>query len=172
MSSGFYINLPPGIISLFIIYFIHIPDRRDKPHEKPALSEIVNRLDPIGFILFASLCVMILLALESGGSNYAWNSSTIIGLFVGFGATLVVFVFWENRRGDTAMVPLSLLQQRVVYSSCLVVMTQFGALQCFQYYIPLWFQAVLGVNPIVSGGYFMATAGAIVFSTLVAGTLG
>ena len=170
--SGFYINLPLGAISLIIITFIRVPDQRQKSEEKPKLLAIINRLDPIGFILFASACVEILLALQLGGSSYAWNSSTIIGLFVGFGATLVVFTFWESHRGDTAMIPLSMLGQRVVYSSCLTVVLQFGSLQVFAYYLPLWFQTIKGVGPILSGAYFMATAGPLIVSTIVTGTFG
>jgi len=172
ITSGFYINLPLGALSLIMISFIRLPDQRQKPEEKPKLLAIINRLDPIGFILFASACVEILLAFQLGGSSYAWNSSTIIGLFVGFGATLVVFTFWESHRGDTAMIPLSMLGQRVVYSSCLTVVSQFGSLQVFAYFLPLWFQTIKGVDPILSGAYFMATAGPLIAATVITGILG
>ncbi|KAH7400101.1 putative efflux pump antibiotic resistance protein [Cadophora sp. MPI-SDFR-AT-0126] len=157
----FYINLPLGAVALIMIAFIRIPDRREQLEKKPTLLESVNRLDPIGFTLFSPACVMVLLALQWGGSKYAWNSSTIIGLFVG-----------SARRGSTAMIPCSLLTQRVVYSSCLVAFSQYGSLLIFSYYLPVWFQTILGVNSLTSGAYFMATAGPLILATFASGILG
>jgi predicted MFS family arabinose efflux permease len=114
---------------------------------------------------------MILLALQWGGSKYAWNSSIIIGLFVGFVATLAVFLLWENRRGDSAMVPFSIMRQRVVWTSCLVMMTQYGATSIVLYYLPVWFQTILGVSPILSGVYFLATAGTVIFVNVTTGII-
>jgi hypothetical protein len=39
---------------------------------------------------------MFLLALQWGGQKYAWNSGTIIGLFIGSFANLCVFLAWEG----------------------------------------------------------------------------
>ena len=164
--------MPPGAASLAIVSFIRVPDQRQKAEGSPKLSTIINRLDPVGFVLFASACVEALLALQLGGSSYAWNSSTIIGLFVGFGTTLIAFFLWENRRRDTAMVPLSMLRQRVVFSSCLVVMSQFGSLQAFAYYLPVWFQTIKGVDPILSGAFSMATAAPLTVGIIITGVLG
>ncbi len=169
---GFYINLPFGAITLIIISLIRIPERREKIDTNPTLYESINRLDIVGFLLFAPACVMILLALQWGGSTYAWNSSQTIGLFVGFVACLAAFFFWEKRRGDTAMIPLAILAKKVVYSSCIVSITQYGSLQVFSYYLPVWFQTILGVNPILSGAYFIATAGPFIASNIITGIIG
>ncbi|KAG0645299.1 Efflux pump mlcE [Hyphodiscus hymeniophilus] len=141
---GFYINLPAGAVTLIVLSFVRIPKSKEKATKRPTLHEAINRLDPIGFVLFASFCVMLLLALQYVGSTYPWNSSAVIGLFVGAGVALIVFVFWEHRRGDTAMAPLSIL---------------------------LWFQTILGVNPVLSGAYFMATATTLISSTIITGLL-
>jgi hypothetical protein len=151
---------------------VRIPEKRASREPAPTLFEAINRLDPVGFLFFAPACIMILLALQWGGSKYPWDSSRIIGLFVGFVACIVAFIIWEIRRGATAMVPLSILTQRVVYSSCIVTGVQFGSAQVFSYYLPVWFQTILGVSPIKSGVYFMATAGPLISSTIVAGILG
>jgi hypothetical protein len=169
---GFYINLPAGTITLFIIAITRIPDNREKIDTKPTLFEFFNRMDIIGFLLFSPACVMILLALQWGGSTYAWNSSNIIGHFVGFVAFLLAFVLWECRRGDTAMVPFSILRQKVVWSSCIVTMAQYSSLILFSYYLAVWFQTILGVGPILSGAYFMATAIPLVVMTVITGVIG
>ncbi|TVY39370.1 Efflux pump [Lachnellula subtilissima] len=171
--TGFYINLPAGGVTLAVLAFIRIPENREKTNKKkPTFGETINRLDPIGFALFAPFCVMLLIALQWGGSTHPWNSSTIIGLFIGSGLCLIVFLFWENRRGDTAMIPLSMLRQHIFYSSCLVTAAQYGSMNLFSYYLPVWFQTVLGVDPILSGVYFMATAATLIVTMFLTGVIG
>lgn len=48
---------------------------------------------------------MLLLALQWAGIEYNWSSSVIIGLFVGFGLGIVVFVVWTLYRGEDALIP-------------------------------------------------------------------
>lgn len=156
-----------------VLAFIRIPENRGVTDEKKLnFIETINRLDPIGFALFGPTCVMLLIALQWGGSTHPWNSSTIIGLFIGSGLCLIVFLFWENRRGDTAMIPLSMLRQHVFYSSCLVTAAQYGSLNLFAYYLPVWFQTILGVDPILSGVYFMATAATMIVTMFATGVVG
>ncbi|TVY38954.1 Efflux pump [Lachnellula occidentalis] len=168
----FYINLPAGGVTMAVLAFVRIPETRQKSDEKKqTFGESINRLDPIGFALFAPTTIMLLIALQWGGSTHPWNSSTIIGLFVGFGLSLIVFLFWENRRGDTAMIPLSMLRQHIFYSSCLVTAAQYGSMNLFAYYLPVWFQTILGVDPILSGVYFMATAATLIVTMFATGVV-
>ncbi|KAK9235157.1 major facilitator superfamily domain-containing protein [Lipomyces kononenkoae] len=165
----FYINLPLGGVTLGAIMLIRVPDIRDKTKLAKTFLGAMKRLDPVGFGLFAPTCIMLLMALQWGGTTYAWGSSTIIGLFVGFGVTLIVFCVWERRRGDSAMIPGSIMSQSVVWSSCVINMTQFASLWIFSYYLPVWFQTVRGFSPITSGAYYMATAAPIIVITMTTG---
>ena len=61
----------------------------------------------------------LLLALQWGGTIYAWNSSRIIGLFVGFGLMVIIFIVIQIKRGDKATLPLSVLKQRTIASAAL-----------------------------------------------------
>jgi len=115
---------------------------------------------------------MLLLALQWGGTTYPWKSATIIGLFCGFLATLFVFVAWEYRCGDEAMMPLGLLKRRIVYSSCIVSIGQMGGVQLSAYYLPLWFQVIRGASPTMSGVYFMGSVGPQIVFALLSGALG
>jgi len=112
----------------------------DMPKSPPkSWRAIPDRMDLIGFILFAPAIIMILLALQWGGSTFAWSSGTVIGLFVGGPALLLVFGIYEHRRGQKAMVPISLLKQTVVWSACLVSVFQNGAMMLLSFYLPTWF---------------------------------
>jgi hypothetical protein len=153
---GFYINLPIGAVVSIFLLTIRIPDRIDRNStEKRTALAILLKLDLAGFCLFAPFAVMFLMALEWGGTKYAWNSATIIGLFCGAAGALIMFVAWEYRAGDGAMIPFSMVRKRVVWCSCLVVAFFFGSLLVFTYYLPIYFQAVKGVSPSRSGVYVL-----------------
>ncbi len=69
------------------------------------------------------------------------------------------------------MIPLTLLKGRIVYSSCLASMGQFGGMQLFAYYLPLWFQVIKGASPSMSGVYFMGTIGPQIVLAILSGAL-
>jgi hypothetical protein len=129
-------------------------------------------LDIPGFFLFAPTTIMLLLALQWGGTKYAWSSATIIGLFCGFAANAVVFCIWEKTRGDMAMIPWSMIKQRVVWSSCIVMLFFFGAQLIISYYLAIYFQAVKGVSPTTSGVNFLPSILSQMFMAITSGVLG
>ncbi|KAJ5798038.1 Major facilitator superfamily domain general substrate transporter [Penicillium pulvis] len=151
----FYINLPVGGVVLALLATLDIPDRIAKPDFRTLLRTIITTLDILGFLIFAPAAIMFFLALQYGGNQYAWNSATVIGLLVGAGFTFLVFLGWEYYRGDNAMIPLSMLRKRIIWSSCLTMFFITGVLTCGAYYLPIYFQAVQGASPIMSGVYYL-----------------
>ena len=100
---------------------------------------------------------MLLLALQFGGTAYVWRSSVVIGLFVGFGVTMLAFIPWQLYLQDTALIPPKLFKNRnasLIFSSSIFVN---GPFQTIVYWLPIWFQAVLGVNPEASGIRYLPT---------------
>jgi len=146
----FYINLPIGGLVAILLFLIHIPDTV-KPREISILQTILTKLDLIGFVLFAPATIQLLLALEWGGNQFAWNSATTIGLFCGAGGTFLVFLGWEYFKGEEAMIPLSMFKHRGVWSSCAVAFFFFSMMQLVIYYLPIYFQTVKGASPLMSG---------------------
>jgi hypothetical protein len=109
---------------------------------------------------------MFLMGLQYGGQKYPWNSATVIGLIVGAVVTFIVFFGWEYHVGDNAMLPLALIVKREVWTSALVGLFTFGGLTFVStYFLPLYFQAVGGVSPLISGVY---TLPSILSNTLFA----
>lgn len=133
---------------------------------------ILRRLDLIGFALFVPTAVQFLLALEWGGSRYVWDSATIIGLFCGAAGMFCAFLTWEYRRGDSAMIPFSMVRRKIVWCSCLVMFLFMGSMIITSYYMPIYFQTVRNATPTMSGVYILpAILSQILFST-VSGVLG
>jgi hypothetical protein len=170
---GFYINLPIGAVSSILLLVIKIPERNEKTRNKEAtILSTLSKLDLVGFCLFAPFSVQFLLALEWGGTKYLWKSATIIGLFCGAGVTFLVFAAWEYHHGDEAMIPYSMLRKRVVWCSCLVIGFFFGGLLIHSYYLPIYFQAVKGVSPALSGVYVLPAILSQMMMAVISGVLG
>lgn len=148
-------NLPIGGLGIISLLWIKIPDSRPKTATRPTLETLHSKLDLIGFILFAPFAAMLLLALEWGGVEYAWSSSTIIGLFCGSGFVFIGFAAWELHVGDVAMIPFSMVKDRIVWCSCLVLAFASASMFILTYYLPIYFQAVRAVSPSLSGVYLL-----------------
>ena len=114
---------------------------------------------------------MLLLALQFGGSTYSWNASQVIGLFVGFGVTMVSFACWQYRLQDKALIPPRIMRQRTVLGSSLVALTGNGAFQILVYYLPVWFQATKGARAFSSGVMYLPTAIADLVAAVLGGVL-
>jgi hypothetical protein len=138
--------LPVGALITVLLIFIRIPGTSSIP----TWCTVVSDLDLIGFTLFAPAMIQLLLALQYGGSQFAWSSATVVGLFCGAICTFVVFLSWESHKGDGAMIPFSIIGKRMVYSACIVFGLLLSAAYIVLYYIPIFFQAVGGaMNQVV-----------------------
>lgn len=156
-TVGFYINMPLGAVSSIAIILLRIPEQTRKAPIRTILPKLHHYLDLIGFCLFAPAIVMLLLALQYGGNQFAWNSSQVIGLFCGFAATIVVWYWWNRRLGDKAMLPLSLVTKRVVAMAVIYQAFMMACLYGAIYFLPIYFQAILNTNAMLSGVYLLPT---------------
>lgn len=85
------------------------------------LKAKLRSLDYLGAtLIFGSICCL-LLAIQWGGTTYAWSSSRIIGLFVGLGVLLTAFTILQWKLGDRATIPFRILGQRSVLMGSLFI---------------------------------------------------
>ncbi|KAM5348348.1 hypothetical protein ACJ41O_008172 [Fusarium nematophilum] len=145
----FYMNLPIGAVaSVFLLLFLEVPKKQQEP--VPVLEHI-TRLDPLGTFFFVPSMICLILALQWGGSTYAWSNWRLVVLFVLFGLTAVAFAVVQVMLPDTATVPLRVIKQRTMLAGAWYMFLAGGAMMTAVYYIPLWFQAIKGVDPVKSG---------------------
>lgn len=112
-----------------------MPKRGQIKHEPAPLRERLGQFDPIGTFVFVPAIVSLLLALQWGGSKYAWGSGRIIALFVVFGLLISVFIgiqFWKQ---DTATIPPRILLKRSIWSSALYAFCVGGAFFILTFYV-------------------------------------
>ena len=172
--AGFYINLPIGVVAGLFLFFTHIPDETLKPPFSLALlRSIVPDLDLTGFALFAPTTVMFLLALEWGSTEHGWSSPIVIGLFAGSGATLILFSLWEwHVGGEKALIPFHVVKRRIVLASTIQTTCLFTNNFVGVNYVPIYFQAVRGVGPSLSGVYTLPSILTQLLSLVTTGVLG
>lgn len=154
---GFYINLPIGAGAAALVVFITFPDTKGQEAFSIGLvRKLISSLDLGGFALLAPAMAMFLAALQFGSDrSHAWDSPLIIGLFCGAGTAAALFVFWESRVGDTALIPGSVIRRRGVWSSCGHIFSMSFIVFIANYFLPVYFQSVKGVGPTMSGVYLL-----------------
>lgn len=167
----FWINLPCGAVVGLALVFVSIPEVMSKPKAAAALRNLHHNLDLVGFCLFAPSVIMLLLAVQWGGNRYAWNSSVVIGLFIGSGVNGLVWLSWNHHKKDDAMIPVSVLKQRTVWSGCLTYGFLMSTLIVAAYYLPTYFQGVKGATPTLSGVYILPNVLAQLIFAILAGKL-
>lgn len=166
----FYLNLPFGGVSIAILILVlKIPP---KPKEEPVpLAQQFRKLDPLGTICFLPSVVCLLLALQWGGTTYAWWNWRIILLLVLFGVLIVAFMAIQVFMPETATLPLRVLKMRTVAASFLYSTAAGSSMLVLAYYIPLFFQAIKNFSPLDSGYATIPFILSLVIGTILAGGL-
>jgi hypothetical protein len=167
---AFYINLPIGGVSAFVIFLIFHTPKNAKPIEAPLLEKIMQ-MDPLGTLtIIAGVCCYIL-ALQWGGVTKSWNDSTVIGTLVGFGLIMILFIFIQWYQGERAIIVGRILKQRFIYIGMTYIFLFAGGFFLLLYYLPIYFQVVDNVSASDSGIRNLAMIIAISLSTIISGTL-
>jgi EmrB/QacA subfamily drug resistance transporter len=137
----FFINLPiaAGAIGLAIRYV-----RKDLESDEAPL-------DLVGAFLATVGLGGVTWGLIAGTGAEGWSLATVVALAGGI-VLLAVFVLWEGRKGDRAMMPLALFGSRSFVGLTLLTLLLYGALGGLMVLLPY----VL----IEAGGYSSAMAGA------------
>jgi len=139
LGIGFYINLPAGAVTALLLMLFFRP--RERKLATTTAFQKIQKLDLIGCSLFTPACIMLLLALQWGGTRYSWKSATAIDLFCGCAPLLGTFIAWQHHKGSEAMIPLSILSQRTVLSNCLSMLFQIGRALLLTYYLQSSFKS-------------------------------
>ncbi|MHB2028561.1 MAG: MDR family MFS transporter [Acidimicrobiales bacterium] len=136
----FYINIPIGICALIAIALVlHIPVKR-----------VAHQIDWWGMSLLSAGVVCLILLLTWGGTQYAWGSSTIIGLGIASAVLLTAFSIVEMNVAEP-IISLKLFRNRTFSAASavgfVIGFTMFGSIV----YLPLYLQVVHGASPTKSG---------------------
>jgi hypothetical protein len=136
---------------------------------KTPLVQGLKAVDWLGCLTMVGGVIMVLLGLEFGGISHPWASATVLCLII-FGVVLIALFFViEWRVAPYPLMPLDLFAKRSNLASLAVCFFHAFVFISGNYFLPLYFQAVLGATPILSGVYLLPTALALSFLSAFTG---
>lgn len=146
----FYINLPIGAVTIVVIALIlHLPQQAKTA--ELSWKQRLLQLDPLGNLFLLPGVVSLLLALQWGGTTYAWRDARIIVLLILFGVLILGFVAIQAWKGDAATTPPRIVKNRSIAAGMAYNLCGGATMMTFLYYLPLYFQAIKGVTAVQSG---------------------
>ena len=156
----FYINLPIGILALFVLA-VTFPS---------VAARTRHRIDYTGTALLALALAALVLAVSLGGTTYPWGSVQVIGLFAVSLIALGGFVLAERRAAEPVL-PLKLLRNQVFVTTGIVAVllgfAMFGTIT----FLPLYFQVVKGASPTGSGLDLLPLMAGLLITSIVGGQI-
>jgi EmrB/QacA subfamily drug resistance transporter len=154
----FYVNLPVGVLALFVIGVVF--------HSRA--EHVRHAIDYLGAATLAGGLACIVLFTSLGGTTQPWGSPQSIALVVIGVALLVVFLFVESR-AEEPILPLELFRNRTfaVTSAIgfIIGLALFGSVT----YLPLFLQVVKGMSPTKSGLQLTPMMGGLLITSILSG---
>lgn len=163
----FWINLPFGAMSILAVSLFFKPPPRKSTGL--TLKQKILEIDLLGAFFLICSIVCLLLALQWGGTTYAWKDSKVWGCLLGFGLLIIIFIALQFRRGDRATIPPRIFTQRTVLFASLYSCFLSMGLYAHIFYLPFYFQAVKGTTAEGSGIRTIPYLGSIIVASIVVG---
>ncbi|PWN28469.1 MFS general substrate transporter [Jaminaea rosea] len=155
---AFLLNVPLGAVALVILYF----KLNLNPVEKRSVKQVVKEFDWIGWVLLLAAIVIFLFGF-SQAETVGFNAAQTIALIV-VGAVLfpvaVTWSFFCQRLFPSVrpILPPRVFRTRTTTFILMTVLLHGFAFFAVTYELPIYFQAVKGANPTLSGVYMLPYA--------------
>jgi len=156
----FYINLPLGLITLFLIGVFY--------HESPVHEK--QKIDWWGAITLVTSVVCLMFALELGGKIYAWDSGIIISLFAAFVLFMVAFLIIETK-AESPIISFEMFKNRLFATSTLAGLFYGIVFVAAVMFIPIFIQGVKGGSATNSGILLLPMSLASVITSVIGGMI-
>ncbi|MBO0728824.1 MAG: MFS transporter [Acidimicrobiaceae bacterium] len=156
----FYVNIPVGLVALAVTASVlNLPFRR-----------VQHRIDWIGSALLVAAVAAVLLVTVWGGSSYPWSSPVIVGLILGAGLLIGLFIAQEQRAAEPVL-PLRLFRNRVFNTTNAIGFLSGMAMFGGTVYLPLFLQLVTGLSPTLSGLLLLPMMASLTVTSIYTGRL-
>ncbi|KAI0868316.1 major facilitator superfamily domain-containing protein [Hypoxylon argillaceum] len=163
----FYLNIPICVLPLITILVFM------KVRTGDSVSYSLKRLDYLGNLIFIPSIISLLFGLVTGGVQYPWSSWRVILPLVLGVAGWVAFHFQQHffTYGNNASVPARLFNNRTSVTAYALTFLSAVCLQTSGFFLPVYFQGVVGTTVANSGIYFLPTTIGLLFFAAVGGIL-
>lgn len=160
----FYINLPlDGLAFVIILFFLDL-----KTPTTPVLKGLAT-IDWLGAFFIVTGTLLFLFGLEYGGTSFPWDSATVLSLLIIGIACIGAFAFIELKVAKYPIMPARIFKYRSNIAALGLCFFHSFTFIAGSYYLPLYFQAVLGVSPLISGVYTLATSVSLSIASIATG---
>jgi EmrB/QacA subfamily drug resistance transporter len=160
----FYINLPFGGVAFAIIFLF-----LDLKTPKTPFLDGIRAIDWTGVLLSIGGTLMLLLGLSFGGESSPWSSPNVICLLVSGVLAWVLCFLWEAHLVTYPLLPTRIFKHLPNLAVLGIGFIQSYVFMASAYYLPFYFQAVLGSSPLLSGVYLLPTALSLSLTSILTG---
>ncbi len=150
-----------GFLILLVVLKLHNP--------RTPVRKGLAAIDWLGSALIIGATLQLLFGLEFGGVAYPWKSVTVIALIVFSIVTFAVAILVEKYVAEYPVIPLRLFKSRRNIAAFAVCFVHGIVFISGSYYLPLYFQAVVGASSLLSGAYLLAYALSLSFVSAFVG---
>jgi EmrB/QacA subfamily drug resistance transporter len=156
----FYLNVPIGAAALVVVLRnLHLP-----------ATHRPGRIDHVGAALLVAAVVPVLIVAEKG-RDWGWGSGTSLTLLAVSLVSLAVFLPWERRAGDDAILPLRIFGNGVFRVICFVAFLLGAGMFGGMIMLPLYLQIVRGESPTAAGLMMIPFMAAMMVASLATGRI-
>lgn len=151
--------------ALLIFFFLPLKYERGNYKDK------VKKIDYGGIALNLAAVLLVLIPLSGGGVQYAWDSPLFIAMLSAGGCTTIAFVLYEWKVAKIPIMPVRLVKYPYCWS---LYMQNFFTGMCFFgnfFYLPIYFQSVLGLSALISGALLLPLIMATSFTGIASGQI-
>jgi EmrB/QacA subfamily drug resistance transporter len=156
----FFINIPIGIVALFILWRLLPAIRR---------PEAARNIDYIGAAVFALAIAPVLIGLTNKQSGQ-WSDPAVGGL-IAIGLVFAAIFVWIESRVPEPIVPLGLFRIRTFSISVAAMFLAAFGFFTLVIFLPRWFQTVAGDSATASGYSLLPLLGGLIFSAIASGQI-
>ncbi|TFK32430.1 major facilitator superfamily domain-containing protein [Crucibulum laeve] len=162
----FWISIPTSVCAMSVVVFL-LP-------LKPVVGSMRSKLlvvDYVGAILTLGGCALVIFPLIWGGVTFPWKSAVVLAPLCSGFVVVVLFCLWEWKGARLPIIPMHIFKHSTV---CGVYITMFvNGFVYFSslYYLPQFFQVVLGYDPIRAGIFLIPVLVSQMVATWIAGII-
>jgi len=162
----FWINLPfLGLGAVMVVLFLTLN------YQVSSFAAKLRRIDWVGAVVFIAASTGFLIPLTWGGIMYDWDSWRTLVPLILCGVGLIAFVVYEAYVPEEPLIRLEVFQNQTAAVTFFSTFIHGLLLWCTLYYLPLYYEAVKGMTPIMTGVALFPQTFTVAPASMISGIL-
>ncbi|KAK1829606.1 major facilitator superfamily transporter [Podospora conica] len=159
---AFLVQVPIVLVSAVLVHIlVRVPP-------KVSNKSLISRIDFTGSFLTIAFLVVLLLGVSAGGTLVPWSHPLVIASFPLSALLLATFLWWESTQATQPIIPVRLLLDRTILSSCISLFVSTMVMTTTTFFVPLYLQT-LGYSATSAGLRLLASPVGVVFTSIGSG---